>query len=231
MKNLCIIPARGGSKRIPRKNLKDFCGQPIISYSILTAINSGLFDEVMVSTDDAELIQVAEKFGAKVPFVRSSKNSGDFATTAQVIEEVLENYHKQGEEIGFVCCLYATAPFVNAEKLKSGFHKLMEGDIDTVFPVVKFDYPVWRGLSMKASGEVEMIWKQHLNSRSQDLPSVYHDAGQWYWLKVEPFLKNKKLFTEKSFGIELSAMEVQDIDEISDWKLAEFKYEYLQSSK
>lgn len=231
MADICIIPARGGSKRIPRKNIKNFAGKPIIAYSIEAALSSGLFDEVMVSTDDAEIARIAEKFGAKVPFFRSEKNADDHSTTSDVIEEVLMEYSKQGRKFISACCIYPTAPFVTVDSLVHGKNLLRESAADAVFPTVKFGYPVWRGLRKDREGTVEMIWKEHLNSRSQDLEEVFHDAGQWYWFDVERFLLNKKLFTTNTKAIELSPLEVQDIDNIHDWHLAELKYGYLQSLK
>lgn len=229
MNNLCIIPARGGSKRIPRKNIKDFIGKPIIAYSIEAAVQSGLFDEVMVSTDDEEIVEVALKYGAKVPFKRSAENSDDYATTAQVLEEVLTNYRKSGVEFSSACCLYPTAPFVTPEYLKEGHNLLLDPEVASVFSVVKFDYPIWRGFTRNDNGVMKMVWKENINTRSQDLEPVYHDAGQWYWIKVEMFLSSKVLFTENSKGVKLSKLEVQDIDTEHDWHLAELKYEYLQS--
>jgi len=229
--NLCIIPARGGSKRIPRKNIKDFLGKPIIAYSIEVAIQSGLFDEVMVSTDDLEITEVAKKYGATVPFLRSEGNSNDFATTAEVILEVLQEYKTQGKNFENACCIYPTAPFVSEKVIRQGFNKLEENKGDTVFPVVKFDYPVWRGLKKDIEDKVEMIWKEHLKTRSQDLEPVFHDAGQWYWFNVYRFLQSKELYNQNTFGIELSLIEVQDIDNEHDWHIAELKYGYLQSLK
>jgi len=230
-RNICVIPARGGSKRIPRKNVKDFCGRPIISYSIEAALNCHLFEEVMVSTDDEGIARIAKEFGASVPFFRTKNNADDFATTAQVLEEVIGDYRKSGREFDSICCIYPTAPLLNIDRILEGYDKLNNKEIETVFPVTKFDYPIWRGLYKDANSKVEMVWKEHLNSRSQDLETVYHDVGQWYWLKTSSFLKNKKLFTDKSIGIELSALEVQDIDSPSDWEIAELKYELLQRSK
>jgi pseudaminic acid cytidylyltransferase len=231
MADICIIPARGGSKRIPGKNIKLFAGKPIIAYSIQSALKSGLFEEVMVSTDDLEIAEIAKKFGAKVPFFRSKENSDDHATTSDVLKEVLLFYIGKGREFSNACCLYPTAPFVTSDSLKEGKKILKESGADTVFPVVGFGYPVWRGLRKDSSGKMEMVWKEHLNSRSQDLEEVFHDAGQWYWFSVERFLMNKKLFTENTRGPELSPLEVQDIDNLHDWHLAELKYGYLQSLK
>ena len=225
MKNLCIIPARGGSKRIPRKNIKDFLGKPIIAYSIEVALKSELFQEVMVSTDDEEIAEVARKYGAKVPFLRSEKTSTDFATTLDVIKEVVASYSKFGLEYDYSCCIYPTAPLVIIEHLNEGFHRLTEEKRDCVFPVVPFSYPIWRGLRIKDS-LTEMIWKEHEKSRSQDLEQVYHDAGQWYWFK--PSNINDSLWTNNTSSVVLSETEVQDIDNETDWKLAEMKYELLQ---
>lgn len=231
MKSLCIIPARGGSKRIPRKNVKAFCGKPIISYSIEVAINSGLFDEIMVSTEDKEVAEISRQYGAKIPFFRTEKNADDFATTADVLEEVILEYERLGQYFDNVCCIYPTAPLVSIVKLVEGFQKLNSSEIQSVFPVTKFEYPIWRGFSMDPNCKMEMLWKEHLNSRSQDLQPVFHDVGQWYWIKTKSFLVNKKLFSDNSIGIELPALEVQDIDNPTDWKLAELKYELLQRSK
>ena len=226
-KNLCIIPARGGSKRIPRKNIKDFLGKPIIAYSIETALESGLFDEVMVSTDDHEIAEIAEKYGAGVPFLRSTENADDFATTADVLMEVLDAYKNTGKEFKYACCIYPTAPLIKAEKLKMGFDKLKDGHFKTVFPAVEFSYPIWRGLKQIPDEGFKMVWPENLNKRSQDLETVYHDAGQWYWLNLESFKKEQKLFGSRTSCIVLEAIEVQDIDTLVDWKLAELKYEVL----
>ncbi|WMN12475.1 pseudaminic acid cytidylyltransferase [Marivirga salinae] len=227
MSNLCIIPARGGSKRIPRKNIKDFLGKPIIAYSIETALQSGLFDEVMVSTDDTEIAEIAQKFGAKVPFKRSNENADDFATTSAVLIEVLDEYKVNGKEFEYACCIYPTAPLIKTEKLKMGFEKLKDGHFNTVFPAVEFSYPVWRGLKKTTDEGFKMVWPENLNKRSQDLETVYHDAGQWYWINIESFKKDQKLFGDRTSCVVLEATEVQDIDTLVDWKLAELKYELL----
>jgi N-acylneuraminate cytidylyltransferase len=231
MANLCIIPARGGSKRILRKNIKDFLGKPIIAYSIEAALQSGLFDEVMVSTDDEEIADVASHYGAKIPFLRSLKNADDLATTADVLIEVIEKYMESGLEFNNLCCIYPTAPLVDLKKLLQGFYLLKEGNVDSVLPIVNFDYTIWRSLKKNDSGYLELNWKEFSESRSQDLLKVYHDAGQWYWIKTDSLLNNKNLFTDKTKGIELNPLEVQDIDTYHDWKIAELKYEYLQSIK
>lgn len=226
MANLAIIPARGGSKRIPKKNIKDFLGLPIISYSISSAINSELFDEVMVSTDDEEIKRIAESMGAKVPFLRGDSNSDDFATLADVIDEVLRCYKKKGKDFTSVCCILPTAPFVNPEKLTKAFEIYRQEKFDTVFPVLEFSYPIQRALRFE-EGNIEMVEEKYVNSRSQDLEARYHDSGQFYWINVRQFLLNKKMFTANSGAIVISELEAQDIDTITDWKLAEIKYQIM----
>lgn len=229
-KSLAIITARGGSKRIPRKNIKSFLGHPIIKYSIDSAIQSNCFDKVMVSTDDREIAEISERLGATIPFMRSETTSNDFATTADVIEEVLLEYKKMCKAFDYCCCLYPTAPFVSPERLKEGFNILTSKNADSVLPVVRFSYPIQRSLKIE-NGRLSMIWPENLNKRSQDLMPAYHDAGQFYWLKVESFLKQKKLFAENSAPIEIPESEVQDIDNEEDWKIAEMKYRILKNVK
>ncbi|OKL41321.1 pseudaminic acid cytidylyltransferase [Pontibacter flavimaris] len=226
MKVIAIIPARGGSKRIPRKNIRAFLGKPVIAYSIEAALNSGLFDEVMVSTDDAEIADVAVKYGAKVPFLRTPGTSDDFATTAAVLNEVLQKYEQAGRQFDLGCCLYPTAPLVGQAALVAAYEQLTANNYDTVFPVVKYSYPIWRSLKME-EGKTIMNWPEHLTSRSQDLPAAYHDAGQFYWFRVDRFLQQQSLFTQNSGAVELEELEVQDIDNLTDWKLAELKYQLL----
>ena len=228
MHNICIIPARGGSKRIERKNIKDFFGQPIITYSISVAIKSGLFDEVMVSTDDDEIASIAISCGASVPFLRSTKNSDDFATTANVIEEVLAQYQEvQQKKFNYVCCIYPTAPLININHLKQGYDLIINNNYPTVFPAVEFSYPVWRGLTLNEEGISNFAWPEYKNARSQDLQPIYHDAGQWYWIDVS---EGCVLSLEGAGVVKLSEMECQDIDNLSDWKLAEMKYKLLNNA-
>lgn len=226
-RSVAIITARGGSKRIPRKNIKEFLGKPIIAYSLAAAFEAGCFDEVMVSTDDREIADVAIKLGAKVPFFRSAEMSNDFATTADVLVEVLSEYLTRGEQFEYACCIYPTAPFVTPEKLKYGHDLLFKTGADTALPVVRFGYPIQRGLKIE-EGRLSMIWPEHLNSRSQDLMPAYHDSGQFYWLRVDRFLETRKLFAEHSVSIELPESEVQDIDTEEDWRIAEMKYRILR---
>lgn len=226
MANLAIIPARGGSKRIPKKNIKMFYGKPIISYSIQVAIETKLFNEVMVSTDDQEIADIATSFGAKVPFLRSNENANDYAVLVDVIQEVLDEYRSKGKEFKNICCILPTAPFISEQILKMSYKKLMNESLDTVFPILEFSFPIQRSLKVE-NGKVSMVWQEHLNTRSQDLPPRYHDAGQFYWCKTESFLNKKRLYTNNSGAILISQLEAQDIDTETDWKLAELKYKML----
>jgi pseudaminic acid cytidylyltransferase len=225
-KCLAIITARGGSKRIPGKNIKLFLGRPIIEYSIKAAKDAGCFDEVMVSTDDQKIGVLASSIGADIPFNRSAETSNDHATTAEVIFEVLNEYKKIGKEFKYCCCIYPTAPFITEDKLKSAYNKLKSSGADSVVPVVRFGFPILRSFKIE-EGLVKMNWPEYMNSRSQDLPAAFHDCGQFYFIKVEKFLKNKKLFTEFSVPFEMPESEVQDIDNEEDWKVAEIKYTFL----
>ena len=227
--NLAIIPARGGSKRIPRKNIRDFLGIPIIAYSITTALNSGLFNEVMVSTDDDEIAQIAQQYGASIPFFRSSKNADDFSTTQEVLNEVLSKYKTElGKTFDFCCRIYPAAPFIRQEHLKGGFDMLLQNEVASVFPGVVFSYPIWRGVVRDEKDKVKMIWPDYANSRSQDLKKVYHDAGQWSWFRVN---SNWEQPFESSAMFEIPEIEVQDIDTETDWSIAELKYRYLYKTK
>jgi len=225
MKNIAIIPARGGSKRIPRKNIKDFLGKPIIAYSIEAALQSKLFSEVMVSTDDEEIKGVAEKYGANVPFMRSKKNSDDFATTVDVLVEVINDYQEKLNKIfDNVCCIYPTAPFVTPEKLIDAYKIFTEKAAYSLIPVVKFSYPPQRAFIIK-NGFLKYREPQYINSRSQDLEPIYHDAGQFYWIKNLFFLMNRSLISSQTLPFIVSEREVEDIDDEEDWSLAKLKYE------
>jgi len=227
MKNLCIIPARGGSKRIPRKNIKHFMGKPIMAYSIDAALKSGLFDEVMVSTDDEEFADVARKFGASVPFLRSDATANDYATTVDVLLEVVNTYRQQGKEFDKVCCLYSTAPFVTSERLKEAYAKLSDC-VDGCFTIVEYSYPIQRSLRINESGLVEIKYPEYLKSRTQDLEKVYHDAGQFYFMKTATMEQEKTVWCKRTEPLVLSELEVQDLDTLTDWQLAEMKYQLLK---
>jgi len=226
---IAIITARGGSKRIPGKNIKAFHGKPIIAYSIEAAIHSGLFSEVMVSTDDDEISAIAKQYGASVPFLRSSQNADDFSTTADVLAEVFAEYSKREMVFDAACCIYPTAPFVTADKLKHALQQLTSKNADVVFPVVKFNASLWRSLSKDKNGRLRFNWPENAVKRSQDLEEAYYDCGQFYFFSVARFLETKSLLTENTFGIPVSAMEVQDIDDEEDWQMAEFKFAYCKS--
>lgn len=223
---LAIITARGGSKRIPRKNIKPFLGKPIIEYPIIAALKASCFTEVMVSTDDEEIADIASRCGASIPFMRSHDTSNDYAVTAAVIEEVLNEYKKIGKHFDYCCCIYPTAPFVTGNKLKKAYDLLDESGAKSVVPVVRFGFPILRSFKIE-DGFVKMNWPEHMNTRSQDLPTSYHDCGQFYFLKTESFLLEKKLFTDCTVPIEMPETEVQDIDTEEDWKIAEIKYSFL----
>lgn len=226
MRGLAVITARGGSKRIPRKNIKEFCGKPILAYSIEAALNSKAFDTVMVSTDDEEIAEIAIRYGAEVPFYRSAQTSNDFATTNDVLLEVIEEYEKRGEKYDYLCCIYPTAPFLTSKRLTEGRNLLLESDADTLIPVVAFSYPPQRALH-EVNGYLEPVHPEYLDSRSQDLEKHFHDVGQFYVTRIDNFKKNKKLMLGKILPMEISEMEVQDIDNLVDWQMAELKFRIL----
>ena len=221
---LCIIAARGGSKRIPKKNIKLFLGKPIIEYSIETALKSKLFDEVMVSTDSNEIAEIAISCGAKVPFIRSSKNSNDYSTTFDVINEVVSNYKLINREFEYTCCIYSCAPFITTQKLKEAFKMLVKGKFDSVFPVMPYSFPVQRSLLKNNTNKISFFYPEYSLSRSQDLEKSYHDAGQFYWLKTNICINKKVTITQNSGCIVISEIEGQDIDNEVDWIIAELKF-------
>lgn len=228
--NLCIIPARGGSKRIPRKNIKEFLGKPIISYSIEAALTCGLFSEVMVSTDDEEIASISREWGASVPFKRSISNSDDHSSTLDVLKEVLKEYEKLNLRFDKFCCLYPTAPFVTRKRLIESFNLMVENGYDSVLPVLPYSFPIQRSFSITNDNTVKYMFEEFKNSRSQDLVKTYHDAGQFYW--CEQIIGNgDSIVTGNTGCIEIGELEGQDIDNYDDWKIAEIKYEILQSSK
>jgi N-acylneuraminate cytidylyltransferase len=217
---ICIIPARGGSKRIPRKNVKVFLGKPIISYAIDLAKSTNMFDEIMVSTDDREIADIAIAYGAKVPFLRSHKNSNDFATTNDVLIEVLHEYAKIGKSFNSLLSLYPTSVLSRVSDILNGYNELNNYDI--VLPVTKFSYPPQRSFKVGDGGKLEYRFEEFVFSRSQDLEPWYHDAGQWCWYRLNRGRINERN-VDRGF-IELEPSLVQDIDTMDDWKLAEIKY-------
>lgn len=220
-KMIAVITARGGSKRIPKKNIKEFCGKPILAYSIEAALKSRLFDEVMVSTDSGEIAGIAMQYGASVPFMRSEKTSNDFAATNDVMKEVLSEYEKLGQHFDLAVCIYPTAPFVTADKLKNAVKKMEEEHADAVTPVVRYSFPPQRAFIIK-DGLLQYEYPEYAAARSQDLEPVYHDCGQFYVMKVENILHD--IPSKKSIPLIMSELEVQDIDNEEDWKIAEMKY-------
>lgn len=230
-KRLAIIPARGGSKRIPKKNIKAFLGRPVISYSINAALNTKLFDEIIVSTDDVEIATMAEKYGAKVPFYRSEKNSDDHATTAEVLTEVVDVLEKSGKIFDVACCIYPAAPLIKFENIIKGYQILRKENRDSVFPVIEFGSPIKRAFIREVEGKTSMIWPEYINSRSQDIDVTYHDAGHWYWFDVAVFKKKRQIFTENVGSLVLESIETQDINDLNDWKLAELKYLLMNKYK
>lgn len=230
-KSIAIITARGGSKRIPRKNIRDFCGKPIIAYSIEAALKSEIFDIVMVSTDDNEIADISRKCGAEVPFMRSEKTSGDFATTADVIKEVLQKYKEMGQEFEYACCIYPTAPFITPQRLKEAVMLMKEKNPVEVMPVVAFSFPPQRCFIINENGDMQYKYKEYKNSRSQDLEKQYHDVGQFYVYNVKKYLDLNGNIAEGLMPIILTEMEVQDIDNEEDWKVAEFKYKLLMKEE
>jgi N-acylneuraminate cytidylyltransferase len=229
MSRIAIIPARGGSKRILKKNIRNFLGKPIIAYAIENAINSKLFDEVMVSTNDDDIIKIAESYGAKVPFKRSEKNADDYATTIDVITEVISSYEKINRKFKYACCIYPCTPLLTKDKLKQSFSLLEKHRLDCVFPIVRFGFPIQRAVRLNQNGLVEMFHAEHLITRSQDLEPAFHDAGQFYSFKVCDLISKQKLLTDNTGHIELLENEAQDIDNLVDWELAELKYKMIYS--
>lgn len=226
---LAIIPARGGSKRIPRKNIKLFCEKPMIAWSIEAALQSGCFDQVIVSTDDEEIADVARRYGATVPFVRPAELSDDHTGTIPVIRHAIEWVNAQGQSVEQACCLYATAPFVSPEDIRRGFDTLLETGSDYAFSVTSYAFPIQRAIRLNAEGRVEMFNPEHFNTRSQDLEEAFHDAGQFYWGKADAWLQGRMIFSPASVPVALPRHRVQDIDTPEDWVRAEWLFKAMQA--
>jgi N-acylneuraminate cytidylyltransferase len=224
---VAIIPARGGSKRIPRKNIRPFAGQPIIGYSIKTALQSQLFDRVIVSTDDPEIAEVAESFGAEVPVLRPAELADDFTGTNDVVKYCLKILKEQKYAVDFACCLYATAPFVTINSLRAGYERLLETGKAFAFSVTSFPFPIQRALKIDSHGHVEPFSPENTYKRSQDLEEAYHDAGQFYWGRSEAFLNNTVMYSDESVPVVLPRHLVQDIDTLEDWRRAELMFAAL----
>lgn len=226
---LAVIPARGGSKRIPRKNIKPFCGKPMIARSIEAALESGCFDRVIVSTDDAEIADVARQHGADVPFMRPAELSDDYTGTVPVIRHAVEWFIANGEAPEQVCCIYATAPFVTCEDIRRGQEVLAGSDGDYAFSVTSYAFPIQRAMRITSAGRVEMFNPEHFNTRSQDLEEAYHDAGQFYWGRASAWLAGKALFGMHATPVLLPRHRVQDIDTPEDWERAEWLFKAMQA--
>lgn len=218
---LAVIPARGGSKRIPRKNIKEFCGKPMIAWSIEAARMSGMFDHIIVSTDDHEIAEVARLWGGEVPFMRPAELSGDYVGTTEVVTHATQWAVKQGWPLTEVCCILATAPFIRASDIKKGFDLLNAGDQQYVIAATDYAAPIFRSFYEKPDGRIEMFFPEHLLTRSQDLPKALHDAGQFYWGKASAWLEGKRGFESHSVVLKIPRWRVQDIDDEEDWKRAE----------
>jgi len=226
--NVAIIPARGGSKRIPRKNIKDFCGKPMIVWSIEAAKTSGLFELIIVSTDDADIARVAKQWGAEVPFMRPVELSDDYAGTTEVIAHATQWTLDQGFDVDAVCCIYATAPFVQVEDIKRGWDALNAGDWAYAFTVTDFASSIFRSFKQSSEGGLEMFFPEYFSTRSQDLPTALHDAGQFYWGRPSAWIGNKRIFDRHSVPVIIPRWRVQDIDTQDDWKRAELIFNQLK---
>jgi N-acylneuraminate cytidylyltransferase len=225
-----VIPARGGSKRILRKNIKSFCGQPMIGYSIRAALDSQCFDQVIVSTDDIEIAEVAKSFGAEVPFMRPDELANDYTATISVIKHAIEWFDEQGQSPEEVCCLYATAPFVTSENIQKAYLQLLKNRAEYCFTATSFSFPIQRAIKINQNSEVSMFYPEHFNTRSQDLEEAYHDAGQFYWGRARAFKDGLSFFSEVATPFILPRYLVQDIDTPEDWIRAESMYRVLQET-
>lgn len=227
---VAVIPARGGSKRIPRKNIKEFCGKPMIAYSIEAALQSGCFDNVIVSTDDIEVAEVAKEYGAEVPFMRPVELSDDYTGTIPVIRHAIEELEAQGQYYNHVLCLYATAPFVQAEAISQAYEQLQQAQADYCFTVTNFASPIQRAFKLTQNKRIQMFEPEQFDKRSQDLEEAYHDAGQFYWGGAEAFKQEKPLFSQFASPYQLPRYLVQDIDTLDDWKRAELMFQALKKN-
>jgi pseudaminic acid cytidylyltransferase len=222
---VAVIPARGGSKRIPRKNIRHFAGKPIIAYSILAAQTASLFDRIIVSTDDDEIAAVARNWGAEVPFKRPEDLSGDFTGTNAVIKHAIRWFQGTGQDVEYVCCIYATAPFIDPQHLRDGFARLQSSEKSFVFTITPYGFPIQRAVRLSPSGSIEAFDERQFSTRSQDLDTYYHDAGQFYWGRTRAFLDDVMMFSPAAFPLILPRFLVQDIDTEDDWERAELMYQ------
>lgn len=231
MSTVAIIPARGGSKRIPRKNIKEFCGKPMIAWSIDAARKSGCFDRIIVSTDDAEIAQVAREFGAEIPFMRPSSLSDDYTGTIPVIRHAVEWLSDNGSPVSEACCIYATAPFVSPEDLKRGQQMLHSEACSYAFSVTSYAFPIQRAIRITSEGKVAMFNPEHFQTRSQDLEEAWHDAGQFYWGTAQAWKEEQLIFSGDAVAVKLPRHRVQDIDTPEDWVRAEWLFRAMQEQR
>ncbi|WLA54293.1 pseudaminic acid cytidylyltransferase [Bradyrhizobium diazoefficiens] len=221
---IAVIPARGGSKRIPRKNIRPFCGKPIIAYSIEAAQKSGLFDEIIVSTEDEEIAEVARQFGATAPFVRPKEIADDFTGTNAVVKHAVGWFAERGTDITHACCIYATAPLIQVRFIREGYERLIGSDAAFAFSITHYAFPIQRAVRLTPEGRVDSLYPEHRMTRSQDLEPAFHDAGQFYWGTARAFLDDVPVFSPRSIGVVLPRVLVQDIDTLEDWEQAEFMF-------
>lgn len=227
--NLCVIPARGGSKRIPKKNIKFFCGKPIIVWSIQLAMKCKFFDKIIVSTDDLEIANLAKSFGAEVPFLRPKKLSNDYTGTVPVISHAVKWQIKHHFKPNYVCCIYATAPFIKLSDLKNSLKILKNSDSDYVLPVTSYGHPIQRSFKIKKNKKLKMFNRKYSNSRSQDLEKAFHDTGQFYWGSTNAWLKNKPIISGNSSCIIVPRQRAIDIDTFEDWQIAEKMFQIINN--
>lgn len=227
---IAVIPARGGSKRIPGKNIRPFYGKPIIAYSIETALQSALFDKVIVSTDDPEIAETAKYYGAEIPFLRPADISDDYTGTNAVVKHAILWYRQQGIAIDYACCIYATAPFLHRRYLLEGYQRLLETQKNFAFSITSFSFPIQRALKITSEGCLQAFYPEYTMTRSQDLEEAYHDAGQFYWGRAEAFLNDRPVYSSESVPIILPRHLVQDIDTLEDWSRAELMYRYVRET-
>ncbi|MCW7752396.1 pseudaminic acid cytidylyltransferase [Desulfobotulus sp. H1] len=225
---IAIIPARGGSKRIPGKNIRPFAGKPMIAHSIEAAIHSGLFDHIIVSTDSPEIATTARQYGAETPFVRPAELSGDHTPTAPVLQHCLQWLEKKTTVPDYACCIYATAPLIQPCFIKKGYEIITASKVSSVFSVTDYAASVFRALRLTKDGHLAMFWPEHELTRSNDLPEAFHDAGQFYWFDCRKFMEHPKLYTDDALPVLLPRHLVQDIDTEEDWQRAEYLYKTLQ---
>jgi len=229
MKVVAVIPARIGSKRIPKKNIRAFLGKPMIAYSIEAAKVSGVFDRIIVSTDSTEIADIARQYGVEVPFMRPPELSDDHTSTDAVVLHALDWINKDCGQIDYICCIYSTAPFVRPEYIRKGLEQIIKDKATSAFSVTTFPYPIFRALKVDENGRIQMFWPEHRMTRSQDLPESYHDAGQFYWADARKYAVEKKLFSSDAVPIVLPRKFVQDIDTLEDWERAESMFKSLET--